>query len=62
VTRHYSSLGLDASPSSFRVERPRRTDAIASALRDAYAENAGVPDDMLAILGRLNGHSFHSRH
>lgn len=40
---------------AFRVEAPRASDAIGFALRDAYERDLGLPDDMAAMLRRLNG-------
>ena len=42
-------------PTGFRVEAPRASDAIGLALRDAYERDLGLPDDMAAMLRRLNG-------
>jgi len=39
----------------YRVEVPRASDAIGSALRDAFVREIGLPDDMAAMLARLNG-------
>lgn len=35
------------------VERPRAGDAIGVALRDAYARQRGIPDDIVALLDQL---------
>jgi hypothetical protein len=43
------------SPPAYRVEAPRASDAIGSALRDAFARDIGLPDDMMAMLASLNG-------
>ncbi|WP_158298788.1 hypothetical protein [Sphingomonas psychrotolerans] len=40
---------------AYRVERPRASDAIALSLRDAFERDSGLPEDMAALLGRLNG-------
>jgi len=44
------------STPAYRVEVPRASDAIGLALRDAFVRELGLPDDMAAMLGRLNGH------
>jgi len=43
------------STPAYRVEIPRASDAIGLALRDAFARELGLPDDMAAMLVRLNG-------
>jgi hypothetical protein len=40
---------------AYRVEAPHASDAVGSALRDAFARELGLPDDMAAMLTRLNG-------
>jgi len=37
------------------VAKPRATDAIGFALRDAYGRDAALPDDLAMLLRRLNG-------
>ncbi|MCP4615481.1 MAG: hypothetical protein GY844_03485 [Bradyrhizobium sp.] len=49
-----SASASEARQPAYRVEAPRASDAIALALRDAYARDTGLPDDMAAILRRLN--------
>lgn len=44
-----------SSGPAYRVEAPRVCDAVGSALRDAFAREIGLPDDMAAMLARLNG-------
>jgi hypothetical protein len=39
---------------AYRVEAPRASDAIGTALRDAYTREPALPEDMTAILHRLN--------
>jgi hypothetical protein len=41
-------------PSAFVVSRPRAADAIGVALRDVYARDGRIPDDMMMLLARLN--------
>jgi len=38
----------------FRVEAPRAGDAIGGALRGAFERDLGLPDDMAAMLRRLD--------
>ena len=45
---------MPASDTSYVVSRPRASDAIGCALRNAYGEPA-LPDDMAELLARLNG-------
>ena len=40
---------------AWQVEAPRASDAIGNALRDAYERDLGLPEDMAAMLRRLNG-------
>ncbi|MDF7775745.1 hypothetical protein P1X14_10850 [Sphingomonas sp. AOB5] len=37
------------------MQAPRQGDAIGLALRDAYEQDLGLPEDMAAMLRRLNG-------
>lgn len=37
------------------MEAPRAGDAIGSALRNAFDRDAGLPDDMAALLSQLGG-------
>lgn len=46
-----------ATSRPYRVEAPRASDAIGLALRDAFDEGFGLPDEMTALLRRLNGAS-----
>ena len=62
VTRDMDSSATDAKASGFRVEAPRASDAIGLALRDAFDRDLGLPDDMMAILCRLNGGSPRPSH
>ncbi|QDX25865.1 hypothetical protein FPZ54_07405 [Sphingomonas suaedae] len=39
--------------SGYWVEAPRTTDPIGFVLRDAYARDQGIPDDMAALLRQL---------
>lgn len=45
-----------ASPTQtgYRVECPRMSDAIGAALRDAFARDLTLPDDMMSLLRKLN--------
>ncbi|MBN8810988.1 MULTISPECIES: hypothetical protein [Sphingomonas] len=49
-----SASANEARQPAYRVEAPRASDAIGLALRDAYARDAGLPDDMAAMLRQLN--------
>jgi hypothetical protein len=55
VAHGYSNSASEAQVRAYRVERPRASDAIASALRDAYDREPDMPADMIALLHRLNG-------
>ena len=39
----------------YRVEAPRASDAIGRSLREAYDRDNGLPEDMAALLRKLNG-------
>ncbi|MBQ1498650.1 MAG: hypothetical protein IIZ38_10070 [Sphingomonas sp.] len=49
-----SAPASEARQPAYRVEAPRASDAIGLALRDAYARDTGLPDDMAAMLRLLN--------
>jgi len=49
-----SATASDARQPAYRVEAPRASDAIGLALRDAYARDLGLPDDMTAMLRQLS--------
>ncbi|WP_066796443.1 hypothetical protein [Sphingomonas soli] len=55
-----SHTAPEAKP-AYRVEAPRASDAIGLALRGAYQDESGLPDDMAAMLRQLNrlDHSTH---
>ena len=62
VPRSASPYTPEGQPPAYQVEAPRASDALALALRDAYSRDLGLPDDMAAMLRRLNrwdGHSMH---
>jgi len=48
------NLRHQPSVAAYRVESPQASDAIGSALRDAFAREMGLPDDMAVKLARLN--------
>ncbi|MGK6321227.1 hypothetical protein [Sphingomonas sp. DT-204] len=48
-------LGHSARNEATVVERPRAGDAIGVALREAYERDLGMPDDLAALLSRLDG-------
>tara|TARA_Y100000815_G_scaffold271851_1_gene299355 strand:- start:2026 stop:2217 length:192 start_codon:yes stop_codon:yes gene_type:complete len=54
MNRTPSRSATAAASSGYRVEAPRAGDAIGLALRDAYDNDLGLPDDMAALLRRLN--------
>ncbi len=54
MTRSASSPANAELP-PYQVERPRASDAIGLALRDAFERDYGLPDDMAKLLRRLNG-------
>lgn len=54
MTRSSSCSAPEANGRAYRVERPRASDAIALSLRDAFAREPGLPEDMAAILRCLN--------
>lgn len=49
-----SASASDAREPAYRVEAPRASDAIGLSLRDAYARDLGLPDDMAAMLRQLS--------
>ena len=55
MTRPNPRTASTASLPAYQVEAPRASDAIGLALRDAYERDLGLPDDMAAMLRRLNG-------
>ncbi|MBX3564238.1 MAG: hypothetical protein KF730_06625 [Sphingomonas sp.] len=54
MTSSSSTTAPEARHTAYRVEAPRASDAIGHALRGAYADEGGLPDDMAAILRQLN--------
>lgn len=54
MNQQTSASAGDAMQPAYRVEAPRASDAISLALRDAYARDQGLPDDMAAMLRQLN--------
>ena len=46
--------GHAAGASTYAVEAPRASDAIGNALRNAYERDFGLPEEMAAMLRRLN--------
>lgn len=49
-----ASSPSDEAP-GYRVQAPRAGDAIGNALRGAYEQDLGLPEDMAAMLRQLNG-------
>ena len=61
MARSNSRQATEAS--GYQVRAPRAGDAIGFALRDAYDQEYGLPDDMAALLRQLNGRNdSHSSH
>lgn len=56
MVRHASQQGNAQPSNGYRVELPRVHDAMGVVLRDAYLRDCDLPDDMAALLGRMNGH------
>lgn len=56
-----SNSAREAKHSAFCVESPRASDAIGKALRDVYGRDSGLPEDMIAMLARLNDNDSHAR-
>ncbi|RYY26829.1 MAG: hypothetical protein EOP62_08705 [Sphingomonadales bacterium] len=54
MTRSSSGSAQEAQQPAYRVEAPRASDAIGVALRGAYMDESGLPDDMAAMLRQLN--------
>ena len=50
----FSSSSRDTRQPAYRVEAPRASDAIGLSLRDAFARDLGLPEDMAAMLRQLN--------
>ncbi len=50
------------APPPYQVEAPRPGDAIGLALRDAFDETLGLPEEMVAMLRRLNGATTRGAH
>lgn len=54
MTRSSSCSAPEAYSRAYSVEVPRASDAIALSLRDAFDRQPGLPEDMMALLRRLN--------
>ncbi|HEY0622025.1 hypothetical protein [Sphingomonas sp.] len=55
MVRHASQQRSTQPPGGYRVELPRAHDAIGVVLRDSYLRDVELPEDMLALLHRMNG-------
>lgn len=55
MVRPPHSWASEPSFPPYRVEAPRASDAVGAALREAFEREIGLPDDMVAMLHRLNG-------
>ncbi len=62
MTRTASSPAPEAQLRAYRVEPPRASDAVAESLREVFAREAGLPDDMVQLLRRLNGYDAPTAH
>lgn len=51
-----TNLMIDNGRGEQVVRRPRASDAVGSALRDSFRVGGGLPEDMLAVLRRLDAH------
>ncbi|MAX00555.1 MAG: hypothetical protein CMN72_13135 [Sphingomonas sp.] len=51
---HNHSSGESSSSTPVTVEVPRVYDGLGAALKKAYGRDAGLPDDMLRALDRLD--------
>jgi hypothetical protein len=55
VVQTASSNALEASAATpYRIEGPREGDGIARALANVYGRDLGLPQDMAALLAKLN--------
>ena len=54
MTRSSSFSAPEAQIRAYSVGRPRASDAIGVSLRDAFERETGLPEDMTALLHRLN--------
>lgn len=54
MVRTSSRSAPEAQPPAYRIEVPRVGDAVGVALRDAFEREIGMPDDMRAMLRRLD--------
>ena len=61
MTKFSPGSAREANIPTYRVEAPRASDAIACALRSAFTNDNGLPDDMAALLGQLNHSEFRQR-
>lgn len=55
MVRHASQQGNAQQQRGYRVELPRVHDAMGVVLRDAYLRDCDLPEDMTALLRRMNG-------
>lgn len=53
----FSRMNCQHTPrtASYVVGTPRASDALGSALRDAYRRDAALPEDLAQLLRQLNG-------
>lgn len=57
MIRHAAGACTLRTDNGYRVEMPRAHDAIGVVLRDAYARDAGIPDDMASLLKQMDAPS-----
>jgi hypothetical protein len=50
-----NSLMIDKPSGEQVVRRPRCTDAIGTSLREGFGTGPSIPEDMLLLLGKLDG-------
>jgi len=62
MTRTFSSSARTALAPAYRVEAPHASDAIGLALRCAFENESGLPDEMARMLRELDGLDTKSAH
>ena len=62
MTRTSSHSAQQGRAPIYRVEAPRASDAVGLALRDAFSGHESLPEDMAALLCRLNRHELRITH
>ncbi|RYD64101.1 MAG: hypothetical protein EOP58_10170 [Sphingomonadales bacterium] len=54
MTRTFSASAPEAHGSVYRVEAPQASSAVGMALRCAFDQESGLPEDMVRLLRQLN--------